>query len=66
MENIKGFIVGIVVRWLMKAVGGYLVIAGVTESQLTEAIGGVLVFVVGAAVSIYQHNKALNAPPPQD
>jgi len=62
MDALKNFVAGFLVRWLMKVGGTYFITMGIQEANVTEWVGGALAFVVGIAISIYQHKKALATP----
>lgn len=61
---IKGFVIGFVVRWLLMIGGALFAEAGVTEGDVTTAVGGVISIVVSIVITLIQHKKAVNAPPP--
>lgn len=63
-ESIKGFLVGILSRWLFKLLGGVLIGLGYTESSAMELIVGILSFAVGIIISLFQQKKAVNMVPP--
>lgn len=62
-EVIKS-VLGLLVRWSLKFVGGWLTISGISESAYVEVAIGVLMALVGVAVSLFQRKKDLNAPAP--
>ena len=64
IESIKGFLSGIVVRWIMKAAGGALVGVGISEGSIVEIVGGGLSFLIGIVISLFQQKKAVNQVPP--
>lgn len=63
-ETLKGFVVGILSRWILKLVGGFLLGLGYTQDSAEALVVGVLSFVVGIVISIFQQKKAVNTPPP--
>lgn len=63
-DSLKGFLVGKLAGWLLKAVGGFMLGLGYTQSSTEEIITGVATFVVGLVVSLFQHHKAVNTPAP--
>jgi len=56
---VKNFIIGFVVRWLLMIGGTLFANAGISEAQLTEVVGGVLMILVSIAITLWQHRKAL-------
>lgn len=64
MENLKQFITGFLVRWLLKVGGGYFIAIGVTENILIPIIGGIISILAGIIISLFQQNKALNMESP--
>ena len=62
MEELKGYIVGIISRWLFKLAGGFLIGWGYTADSSLLEITGVVAFVVGIVISFIQHKKAVNQP----
>jgi len=65
MENIKGFLTGLLVRWILKIGGGFLLSVGISEGSLTEVVAAVLSIIIGLAISLFQHNKAIEQTPPK-
>jgi len=68
MDNLKGFLTGMIVRWLLKMIGGYLVINGSVNTQsltseLTQIVGGLVTIALGVVISLIQHKQALAQVP---
>lgn len=63
-STISKFLVGFIVRWLMKGVGGYLIALGYTQDSAEELLLGVVSFLVGIIISLVQQKQAINTPPP--
>jgi hypothetical protein len=61
MEDIKGFITGFIVRWLLKIGGGFFLSIGISNDSITLIISSVVSIVAGLLISIFQHNKAINS-----
>lgn len=57
-------IIGIVVRWSLKFVGPFLAANGISESSYLEVGIGLLMFAVGAVISLVMRKKDLATPPP--
>ena len=71
LEEIRGYIAPLVTRWSLKALGGILVGIGIDGGHvagfLTSAesvMVGVITFLVGLVISLFNHKKAINQPPP--
>ncbi len=62
MDNWKD-IVFIVVRWALKFVSGWLAAVGISQGSAEEVVGALLVFGVGAVISLLQRKKDLATPP---
>ena len=63
-ETLKGFVTGILVRWVLKLAGGWLIGLGFTEGNITEWVSGVVVFLFGILISLLQQKKAVEQTPP--
>lgn len=72
MEELKGFLGGIISRWLLKAIGGYFMVNGASgmvvdptvENATLQLAAGLATFIVGAIISLVQHKLAINTPVP--
>ena len=64
LETVKGFLSGMLVRWLLKIGGGFLLSVGLTEGSVTEIAGAVVAIVVGLVISLLQQKKAVLQTPP--
>jgi hypothetical protein len=65
-EELKGLLkagFGLVARWSLKFVGGFLTINGVSEAAYTEVIVGALLGLVGVILSLVMRKKDLAAEP---
>ena len=65
VENIKDYIVGILLRWVLKIGGTWLASIGVSEGDIASIIGGIVAVIVGVIISLFQQKKAVNAEPPR-
>lgn len=63
--DVKKFIVGGIVRWLLKIGGGALLGLGITEGSLIEIVGAIVAFVTGIIISWFNSKKLLNTDPAQ-
>jgi hypothetical protein len=59
-EDLKNYIVGFLVRWIMKIGGGFLLAHGISQNSVKEIVGAVVGILIGLIISLFQHNKALN------
>jgi hypothetical protein len=64
-ENIKGFLGGMLVRWVLKVGAGVIGTLGVSQGSATEVVSAVVMFAVGALISLIQHKKAIDTPAPK-
>jgi len=64
MDDIKQFLTGMIVRWILKVGGSTLGTIGVTSGDLMEIVGGILAILIGLIISIFQQKKAVNTPAP--
>ena len=65
MEELKKFLVGFLVRWILKIAGTYFVTIGIQQNTIEETVGGLVAIILGIIVSLIQQKKALDTPPPQ-
>lgn len=67
MNEFKGFLAQMILRWLLKIVGGYFAINGTLNPDLTSAFsqlaGGIAAILVGIIISVLQHQKAFYIDP---
>lgn len=64
LESLKGFITGILFRWIMKIGGTWLATIGLESGKVEELIGGIVMVLIGLVVSLIQQKKAVFTPPP--
>lgn len=57
-EELKGYIVGIASRWLLKVFGTWLATIGYQGDDALMFVSGIVAGIVGVGISIYQHIKA--------
>jgi hypothetical protein len=62
LESTQGFLTGIASRWILKVAGTFLATVGLQTGQVEEIIGGIVAVLLGIAVSLIQHKKAVNQP----
>jgi len=62
MDDIKKFLTGIIVRWILKLAGMWFVTIGVASGTIEEIIGGIIAILIGMLVSLFQQKKAINMP----
>jgi uncharacterized membrane protein len=65
MEAIKGFLTGMIVRWVLKIGGTYFLTIGVENSTVETVVAGAVSILIGVVISLFQQKKAVNALPPQ-
>lgn len=63
LDELKNFITGFVVRWVLKIGGTYFVTIGIEQDLVTNIIGGVVAIIFGIVISLFQTKKALNKVP---
>ena len=63
MEQVKTVVL-LILRWSLKFVGPWLVAQGVGEEAYIEVAAGVVMFLVGIVISLFQRKKDLATPPP--
>lgn len=64
LETIKGFLSGMLVRWLLKIGGGFLLSVGLTEGSVGQIASAIVAIVVGLVISLIQQKKAVLQTPP--
>jgi len=62
MNDIKKFLTGILVRWILKIGGAWLATIGIGSGTVEEIIGGILAILLGMVISIFQTKKAIDMP----
>ena len=62
MNDIKKFLTGILVRWILKIGGAWLATIGIGSGTVGEIIGGILAILLGMVISIFQTKKAIDMP----
>jgi hypothetical protein len=61
MAEIKSYISGFMVRWLLKIGGGFFLSIGIDDNSLTLIVSSIVSIILGLIISLVQHTKALNA-----
>lgn len=64
IETIKGFLSGMLVRWLLKIGGGFILSVGITEGSVAQIASAIVAIVVGLLISLIQQKKAVLQTPP--
>ena len=62
MGEIKEFLTGIIVRWILKIGGVWLISIGVDEVTIWGVIGGVVAILIGMIMTLFQTKKAVDKP----
>ena len=62
MGEIKEFLTGIIVRWILKIGGVWLISIGVDEVTIWGVIGGVVAILIGMIMTLFQTKKAIDKP----
>lgn len=62
MTDLKNFLIGFIVRWLLKIGGGFFLSLGVSENSLTVTVSAIVSIILGLVISLLQHTKAINTP----
>lgn len=60
LNSLKGFVVPIIVRWILKVAGTVLVTVGISENSVYEIVFGLVTFIIGIIISLFNHKKAIN------
>lgn len=63
LKTLQGFVIPIIVRWIFKVAGTTLVTLGVSEASITEIVTGLVLFLIGAIISLFNHKKAVEQEP---
>jgi len=58
-------VVGVLIRWSMKFVGGFLAISGISQDSFEEVAIGLVTFGIGAVISLIMRKKDINTPVPE-
>lgn len=66
MDELKEFITGFIVRWLLKIGGGFFLATGISNDSISLIVSSLVSIAVGLLISLLQHNKALNLPAPKN
>jgi hypothetical protein len=61
MAEIKNYITGFIVRWLLKIGGGFFLSIGIDNNSVTLIVSSIVSIVLGLLISLVQHTKALNS-----
>lgn len=62
LAQIKTFLTGFILRWVLKIGGAYFATIGVETGTIEEIVGGLVAIIVGVVISLFQHNKAVKTP----
>jgi len=62
-SDIKNYIVGFLVRWIMKIGGGFLLAHGISQNSVNEIVGAIVGILFGLIISLFQHKKAVDEYP---
>lgn len=62
-DDLKNYIVGFIVRWLMKIGGGFFLAHGISQNSIEEIVGAVIGILIGLFISLFQHKKAVDEYP---
>ena len=62
MGDIKEFLTGIIVRWVLKLGGVWLISIGVDEATIWGVIGGIIAILIGMIMTLFQTKKAVDKP----
>ena len=65
MTELKEFLSGFIVRWLLKVGGGFFLAMGVTNDSINTIVSSIVSIAAGLLISLKQHSKAVNMPPPK-
>lgn len=63
LESLKGYLTGMLGRWLLKIGGGVLLALGYEANEWEVITAGIASIVVGAIISIAQHKLAKKSDP---
>jgi hypothetical protein len=66
LDQIKQFIVGFIVRWILKIGGAWLATIGIQQGTIEEIVGGLIAIIIGIIISLFQTKKALETPVPNE
>jgi hypothetical protein len=64
LESVKGFVTGILGRWILKIGGGFLLSVGISSDSTLQIVGAIVSIVAGIVISLFQQKQAINTPPP--
>lgn len=63
LDELKGYVTGIAVRWVLKIAGGAILQYGISADNITAIITAVVAIVFGILISLFQQKKAVNQEP---
>lgn len=63
LDDLKGYLTGMVARWLLKVVGGGLLFLGYSAGETTEIVAGAAGILIGIVISVVQHFLAKRSDP---
>jgi hypothetical protein len=66
MDDLKEFITGFIVRWLLKIGGGFFLAMGISADSVTIIVSSIVSILAGLLISLLQHEKAINTPVPKE
>jgi hypothetical protein len=56
-QTVKSYVIGFLVRWVLKIGGGALISIGITEGSIVEIVTAVVMLIIGVIISLIQHKK---------
>jgi hypothetical protein len=56
-QTVKSYVIGFLVRWVLKIGGGALISIGITEGSIVEIVTAAVMLIVGVIISLIQHKK---------
>ena len=63
LEDLKGYLTGFAVRWVLKTGGGFFLSYGVTNDNVTIIVTSIVSVLIGLIVSLIQHKQAVAQTP---
>lgn len=64
VNDLKGYLVNIIVQWILKIGGGIVLANGISQGSVTEIVGAALGIIIGLVMHLFNTSKAVNATPP--